>query len=244
MNILLSNDDGYKAAGIAILEKALADKGHTIFVAAPDSEQSGKSHSMTISGEIAVTAYGERHYHVTGTPADCLVYSHRSALFPVHFDAVISGINHGYNLSTDVIYSGTCAAARQAAMYGIKAIAVSCEDYDETAMRKLACFLSEKLDYFLSVIPEGTFMNINAPLSFDGSSYEKAGLGFIVYDDNVEIMEDMGAKKILKITGCTLMHHPSSSPYRADHEICREGKASVSIINVLPSLSDTAMELL
>ena len=116
MNILLSNDDGYQADGIRILEEVLVSHGHTVYISAPEGEQSGKSHSMTIRGEIAVTKYGERHFHISGTPADCIVYSHRSALFPVNFDAVISGINHGYNLSTDVIYSGTCAAARQATM--------------------------------------------------------------------------------------------------------------------------------
>ena len=115
MNILLSNDDGYKADGIRILEEVLASYGHEIYVSAPDSEQSGKSHAMTISGKVTVTEFAPHHFHVSGTPADCIVYSHRCSLFPVAFDVVISGINHGYNLSTDIVFSGTCAAARQAA---------------------------------------------------------------------------------------------------------------------------------
>ncbi len=118
MNILLSNDDGYKALGIRVLEDVLSEAGHDVYVSAPDSEQSGKSHAMTIRGRIVVTEYAPKHFHVSGTPADCIVYSHRCSLFPIPFDVVISGINHGYNLSTDIIYSGTCAAARQAAFYG------------------------------------------------------------------------------------------------------------------------------
>lgn len=244
MNILLSNDDGYQADGIRILEEVLVSHGHTVYVSAPEGEQSGKSHSMTIRGEIAVTKYGERHFHISGTPADCIVYSHRSALFPVNFDAVISGINHGYNLSTDVIYSGTCAAARQATMYGIKAIAVSLQRKNEEKLRLLSAFVADNLERFLSVIPEGAFMNINAPLSFDGSSYEKAGLGFIVYDDQVSIKETHGDRIILEITDCDLIHHPSSSKYRADHEICNDGKASISIVNILPDVDEKAMEFL
>ena len=244
MNILLSNDDGYKAEGIRILEEVLSEHGHSIYVSAPASEQSGKSHAMTIRGEIALREYAPHHFAVSGTPADCIVYSHRSSLFPVCFDAVISGINHGYNLSTDVIYSGTCAAARQATMYGMKAIAVSLERKDEAELYKLASFVADNLEHFLSVLPEGTFLNINAPLSFDGTSYEKAGIGFIIYDDQVEVKERRGEDMILEITDCTLIHHQASSRYRADHEICRDGKASLSIINVLPEINERAMEML
>lgn len=241
MNILLSNDDGYEAEGLKILESVLAERGHCVYVSAPDSEQSGKSHAMTIRGKVTVTEYGPRHFHVSGTPADCIVYSHRCALFPVTFDAVISGINHGYNLSTDIVYSGTCAAARQAAFYGMKAIAISAEERSNSGLfLKAATFLAEHLDAFLRNIPQGTFLNINVPSSFAGG-YELGGIGEISYNDSVAVREVIGDKRILEIDSAELFYHPSSSQYRADHEICRSGLASLSVIEILPSIS-TSMD--
>ena len=88
MNILLSNDDGFEAVGINTLDAVLSER-HTVTVAAPVSEQSGKSHSMTIKGTVSITEYGPRHFHISGTPADCIIYSHRCSLFPVQPDIVI-----------------------------------------------------------------------------------------------------------------------------------------------------------
>lgn len=243
MNILLSNDDGYSADGIRILEEVLSSSGHCIYVCAPDRQQSGKSHSMTISGHVHVTEYGPRHYHLSGTPADCIVYSHRCSLFPVPFDAVISGINHGYNLSSDIIYSGTCAAARQASFYGMKAIAISAEDGgDEGLFRKAASFLSGNLETFLASIPADAFMNINVPSAYSGE-WEKGGIGNIVYNDSVAVRARSGASMTLEIEAADLEYRPSMSLYRADHEICRSGKASVTIVDSLPVIS-SAMERL
>ena len=237
MNILLSNDDGYRADGIRILEEVLSSCGYDIYVSAPDSEQSGKSHGMTIKGRVALTEYAPHHFHVSGTPADCIVYSHRCTLFPVTFDAVISGINHGYNLSTDIIYSGTCAAARQAALYGMKAIAISCGRRDDAELfHKTAEFLADHLEAFMGSIPSGAFMNINVPPSFNGE-YEAAGIGGISYADQVVIREERGDVRIVEIEYADLSFHPSESGYPADHEVCGSGKASVSIIDTHPALS-------
>ena len=241
MNILLSNDDGYRAQGIRILDEVLSERGHRVYVAAPDREQSGRSHSMTLSGHITVTEYAPRHYHVSGTPADCIVYSHRSALFPEEFDAVISGINHGYNLSTDIVYSGTCAVARQAALYGIRAIALSAEKCDdEDLFRRTAAFAADNLERFISLIPADAFMNINVPASFSGE-WEPGGLGEIVYNDTVAIRERDGERIILEIDSASLEYHRSKTAFRADHEICRSGRVSVSIVDTIPSIS-SAME--
>ena len=242
MNILLSNDDGYEALGINVLDRVLSGS-HEVTVAAPDREQSGKSHSMTIQGRVRVTEYGPRRFHVSGTPADCIIYSHRCSLFPVQPDIVIAGINHGYNLSTDIIYSGTCAAARQAAFYGMKAIAISAEERDnEELFFRTARFLVSDMDSFLGKIPGGAFMNINVPSSFSGG-YEAGGMGEISYNDTIAVRETHGDKRILEIDSASLEYHPSQTIYRADHEICRSGKASVSIIETMPALS-SAMELL
>ena len=238
MNILLSNDDGYKAEGLRVLEEVLSAQGHNIYVSAPDREQSGKSHAMTIKGKVTVTEYEEKHFHVSGTPADCIIYSHRCALFPVPFDVIISGINHGYNLSTDIIYSGTCAAARQAAIYGMKAIAISAEKADEDLFTKAASFLASNLETMISQIPSGSFLNINVPSLFSGE-WEKGGIGSIVYNDSIAIREIEGERRILEIEYADLEYGSADGCYRADYEICRSGKASVSIVETHPSLSSS-----
>ena len=237
MNILLSNDDGYKADGIRILEEVLASYGHEIYVSAPDSEQSGKSHAMTIRGKVTVTEFSPHHFHVSGTPADCIVYSHRCSLFPSVPDLVISGINRGYNLSADIIYSGTCAAARQAAIYGMKAIAISAEDgCGPDTFSAAAHYLLDNLELLSSQIPPMTFMNINVPSSFTGEA-EKGGIGFVHYEDDVIVVSDDGRVKELEIRGCGFNRQGAEGPYRADFEICQSGRAAVTLVDVLPHYS-------
>ncbi len=243
MRILLSNDDGYKAEGLCVLDRVLAQAGHSIAAAAPETEQSGKSHGFSITGRIRASEYAPEHYFFSGTPADCIIYSHRCSLFAEMPDAVISGINHGYNLSCDVIYSGTCAAARQAAMYGMKAIAVSAEHGGADLLGKAAEFVRDNLQYFLSVIPRHSFMNINIPSSFSGG-WEPSGIGFTAYLDNIVVEKDWGREKILRMDGCDTIREASGSRYPADSEVCRRGLASVSIISCLPSIDEDGMERL
>ena len=241
MNILLSNDDGYRAEGLNVLERVLAERGHDIYVSAPDTQQSGKSHSMTIHGRVTVTEYAPHHFHVSGTPADCIIYSHRCSLFPVEFDAVVSGINHGYNLSADVIYSGTCAAARQAALYRIPAIALSASTEGGSGIfRKAAEYAAANLERLASAIAPDTFMNINFPPSFSGCA-EPAGIGYTAYYDDVEVVEDQGGLKHLAITGYHMERRPCGRELPADFEVCARGNASISIIECFPSLSAEAM---
>lgn len=123
MRILVSNDDGILAAGLAPLVGALAHLGE-VWVVAPHDEQSASSHSLTMHSPLRVRKHRERWFSVTGTPADC-VYMALNHLLPWRPDIVVSGINRGGNLSEDVHYSGTVAAAREACLVGIKGLAVS-----------------------------------------------------------------------------------------------------------------------
>ena len=113
MRILLSNDDGIEAVGLQALARAVADLGE-VWTVAPATEQSAKSHSFTMHEPLRVNQHGERRYSVTGTPADA-VYLALHGVLPERPDLVVSGINRGSNLGTDVLYSGTVAAAREAA---------------------------------------------------------------------------------------------------------------------------------
>lgn len=122
MRILLSNDDGFNAPGIATLRTVLSEFGEVVTVA-PATPQSGISHQMTFEVPMTLIQTSESEWHLTGTPADCT----RVGLtqLGLDFDWVFSGINNGGNLGVDFYISGTVAAAREATFFGKKAVAIS-----------------------------------------------------------------------------------------------------------------------
>lgn len=127
MNILLTNDDGLNASGLRAAFDALSPLGEVVVVA-PGSERSSCSHAITVGRPITVRpvrheVFGEA-FAVDGTPADCVRLA-KAALLPQPIDLVVSGINQGANAGVDTYYSGTIAAAREAAILGLQAIAVS-----------------------------------------------------------------------------------------------------------------------
>ncbi len=124
--ILLTNDDGYDAHGLQALYKALKDQKFDVFVSAPRLQQSGASHSLTLRRPIRVEKLRPDFYIVDGTPTDCVLLAYHDLVRNRDIEMVISGINHGPNMGSDVFYSGTVAAALQAGTLGIrKAIAFS-----------------------------------------------------------------------------------------------------------------------
>lgn len=162
MRVLLTNDDGIYSPGLAALAGALGET-HEVWTVAPDGERSGTSNAITISEPIRCTEVGERRYAVSGTPTDCVILATLGAI-PVSVDVVISGINVGPNLGSDVIYSGTCAAARQAAYKRIPAIATSLNTFRPPFhFDPFARWLTRHLDDLIGLWDEGHFININAP---------------------------------------------------------------------------------
>jgi 5'-nucleotidase len=121
--ILLTNDDGIRAAGLRALERALRPLGE-LWVVAPATERSASSHSLNLRRPLRVERLGPRRWSVDGTPVDA-VFVALFGLLPCRPDVVVSGINYGPNLGTDTIYSGTVAAAREAALRGVPGVAVS-----------------------------------------------------------------------------------------------------------------------
>ncbi|MGD9616306.1 MAG: 5'/3'-nucleotidase SurE [Alphaproteobacteria bacterium] len=125
--ILISNDDGIEAPGIKILEQIARELTEDVWVVAPDQEQSGASHSLTTRRPLRLIERSERHYAVDGTPTDCVLLAVRKVLRDQPPDLVLSGINGGSNAGEDMTYSGTVAAAMEAALLGIPAVALSQE---------------------------------------------------------------------------------------------------------------------
>ena len=122
--ILVSNDDGYRADGLAALVEVLEDLGE-VWVVAPESEQSATSHSISLTRPLRLREVRPRWYAVDGTPTDSSWLGINHVLQGRPPKIVVSGINHGPNLADDVIYSGTVAAAMEAAIIGVPSIAIS-----------------------------------------------------------------------------------------------------------------------
>ncbi len=159
--ILITNDDGIHARGLAALEEALGEVGE-VWVVAPDSEQSAVSQAITLRLPVRVRQHGERRFAISGTPTDCVYVAINHLIEQV--DVCVSGINHGANLGDDVIYSGTVAGAIEATLVDVPSIAVSLAAYrrlDFSVAAHTARTLTEQvLDKGL---PRGVFLNVNVP---------------------------------------------------------------------------------
>lgn len=125
MRILLTNDDGIHAAGLKTLERIALDLTDDVWIVAPELDQSGVSHSLTLHNPLRAREVSERKYAVSGTPTDCVMFAVNQLMKDNPPDLVLSGINHGFNLAEDVTYSGTVAAAMEACLFKINACAIS-----------------------------------------------------------------------------------------------------------------------
>src|SRR5262245_2412271 len=125
MRILITNDDGVHAPGLALMERIAKTFSDDIFVVAPEYDQSGVSHSLTINDPLRLRKISERHVAVKGTPTDCVIMGVRKLLQGKKPDLVLCGVNNGHNVADDLPYSGTVAGAMEAASLGLPAIALS-----------------------------------------------------------------------------------------------------------------------
>lgn len=162
MHILLSNDDGYFAPGLAILAEAVAALAQ-VTVVAPERDRSGASNSLTLDRPLSVRRAQNGFFYVNGTPTDC-VHLAVTGLLEKMPDLVISGVNHGANMGDDTIYSGTVAAATEGFLLGIPSIAVSLvadgKDHFQTAARVAAELAARLLSHPLG---QPVLINVNVP---------------------------------------------------------------------------------
>ncbi|MBN8500115.1 MAG: 5'/3'-nucleotidase SurE [Sphingomonadales bacterium] len=124
MRILLTNDDGIHAPGLAVLERIAGQFSDDIWIVAPAEEQSGAGHSLTLSRPVRLRQFDDRRFAVSGTPTDSVMMALREVM-PAAPDLILSGVNRGANLGDDVTYSGTVSAAVEGALAGIRSIALS-----------------------------------------------------------------------------------------------------------------------
>ena len=212
MNILLSNDDGITSRGIQTLITRLEKDGHSVYVIAPDSNRSAVSHHITMYNANILKNISKNKWACSGLPADCVCIALRSNLFNIKFDVVISGINEGGNLGTDIVYSGTCGAARQAVLDGVPGIALSVDpvEWTEECLKNmkyeaLADFTAKNLEQLIKLastqVPR-IFVNVNAlsAESYKGVKYCQS-LCVRDYGDKLEVVDVGGRKETRFIPG-------------------------------------------
>lgn len=197
--ILLSNDDGYRAEGIAAMRRALSEFAEVI-VCAPEIEQSATSHALSVHRALRLLEPAPGVFAIDGTPADCVyVALHgRTRILPRWPDLVVSGVNHGVNLGDDVFYSGTVAAAREAALKGIPALAVSTpRDANMDQAAELARRVLQAL--LLRPISAPLLLNLNVPRDY--RVVRATRLGRRIYHDEVDFRQDPRGREYLWLGG-------------------------------------------
>src|SRR6059036_1924319 len=158
--VVLTNDDGVHAPGLAALEKAVAELGE-VYVVAPEREQSACGHALTLHRPLRPLRLSERRFSVNGTPSDCVNLAVLGFL-PAPPVLVVSGINHGANLGDDVTYSGTVSAAMEGTLLGVPSIAVSLAAGGDLAVAAEVARLIA-LRVLVTGLPPKTLLNVNVP---------------------------------------------------------------------------------
>lgn len=168
MRILITNDDGIHAPGLKALERIARALSDDLWIVAPETDQSGVAHSLTLTEPLRLREISERHFAVKGTPTDCVIMAVKHLMQELGPDLVLSGVNRGYNVADDVTYSGTVAGAIEGTLLGVRSIALS-QGYS-AATRHAARYetaeahgpdLIRKL--LAADLPQSTLVNINFP---------------------------------------------------------------------------------
>ena len=168
MRILCTNDDGIHAPGLKVIEEIALQLSDDVWVVAPELDQSGVSHSLSLNDPLRLREVGERHFAVRGTPTDCVIMGSRHILGDKKPDLVLSGVNKGRNAAEDVVYSGTIAGALEGTILGLPSFALSQEFSTETGDTPLwetaRTFGPQILRKVIDAgIPKNTVVNVNFP---------------------------------------------------------------------------------
>ena len=233
MKILVCNDDGIDFKGLRTLVKVFSTIGD-VYVVAPNGECSSNSHHLTIKGRVAYekrdVPFAKEAYALWGTPADC-VHMAMHYFFDERFDLVVSGINKGANVSTDIIYSGTIAAAREAFIYHVPSMALSLDSFtadDYTVAAEYGRTIA--LKYLKAKDNSDYFLNVNVPC------LEEKGIkgilvcdriGEILYEDSYTHTEEDG-KDYIQILPSRISYNGDREDLRIDVAALAHGYVSVS----------------
>lgn len=204
--ILVSNDDGYFSDGIVALAEAVSDFGE-VWVVAPDREQSAASHAISLHRPLRIKEVRPRWFAVDGTPTDCSYLAINHLLKDRRPTLCVSGVNHGANLADDVTYSGTVAAAMEAALLGVPAIAFSLVTRGPFDFGPAARFARALVRSALSrPLPPKMLLNVNIPGGVEPSGFQVTRLGKHTYGFDVVENVDPRGRKYYWIGGSDYAH--------------------------------------
>jgi 5'-nucleotidase len=223
--VLLSNDDGYSSPGIRAARDALIEAGAEVVLVAPETEQSASSHALSLHRPLRLRAVTDGVFALDGTPADCVYLALHAGgrVLPRRPDLVVSGINHGMNLGQDAFYSGTIAAAREGALRGIPALAVSAHPLlDLVPVARLAAGLALAMPR--EPRARAPLFNLNVPPGWNGT-LRATRLGARIYDEIVDFRIDPRQREYLWLGGPGVRHERDPG---SDTEAYDEGVASIS----------------
>lgn len=169
MRILLTNDDGIHAEGLSVLERIARTLSDDVWIVAPETDQSGLAHSLTLSEPLRLRKVSDKHFALRGTPTDCVIMGVKEVMKDLKPDLVLSGVNSGANMADDVTYSGTVAGAIEGTLQGVKSFALSQAanylDGERMVPWEIAeLYAPDLLKKLIAVeMPDWTFMNLNFP---------------------------------------------------------------------------------
>jgi 5'-nucleotidase len=247
MKILLTNDDGIDSPGITLLADGLRKAGHRVVVVAPESNRSGVSHAISFFiRPCKLTEVADDTWSCGGSPVDCVVVGLLGGLPEVFAmphsppDMIVSGINRGANLGTDIVYSGTAAAARQGALFDIPSAAFSLIEGDDWYWDMAAGFAVERLDEIKAHWKPDSFVNVNIPNRREKPrALVHAFPSFRYYNDSIEIHHAPdGYRCCFARTGKIT----SRTEHGSDDAVTAENNASVSAICIHPVLLESVRE--
>jgi 5'-nucleotidase len=241
MTILLTNDDGIESKGILLLARALRTRGdHRVFVIAPDRDRSGVSHCISFFREpLRLKEREADTWACSGNPADCVIAGMLGAL-PLKPELILSGINQGANLGTDLIYSGTAAAARQGALFSVPSVALSLAESSrdgEYHWDMAVSLVLEKLEEFLALWEPDTFLNVNIPSSPEGPRGSR--LTFPCrrqYQDNFSVMEAPNGERYCFVLARKPLNRPEPG---SDWDTVTRNLVSLSPVLIHPVVNRT-----
>jgi len=246
MNILAANDDGFESEGIKALARALEERSHNVITVAPFSNRSGNSHSMTIQGALEVKRISSKIWACKGTPVDCVSVVCAGGV-PFNCELVVSGINAGANLGTDILFSGTAGAARQGALKGLPSIAFSLTDeggeYGEYHWEAAARWAANHLEKLIKLWNKDVFINVNMP------NLPEQKDGFCLTHPERRIYHEK--MEPCKAGGKTAGGNWEALTYKefyvenkdedgSDYSTVRRGLVSVSVVEVFPRSAGSA----
>jgi 5'-nucleotidase len=244
MNILATNDDGIRCDGIICLVEELRARGHHVLAIIPDRDRSGSSHSITFDASLPLVRISDDMYTYGGTPVDCVLAAIVSGGLDYQPDLIVSGINAGPKLGTDILYSGTAAAARQGSLSGIPSIAFSVDGIPPYRFAEAAYWSTSRLDELLRYWRKDTFINVNYPNTRTYSDYALTYPALRVHQDSIKMKKNVDGIPSYSLNGggVPVKQGEKGAGGISDWDAVLNNKVSVSIVYSYPRVAEMTEE--